>query len=357
MFPSFAALLLALLSLSMGLFAASDLVVESWIAAASRGNTRNSEGDIVVLKDGSLLAAWSDFYGGGEDEAAARISAARSTDGGRTWPARYTLQENIGKQNVMSVSLLRERSGDLLFFFCVKNSGTDLYPVVRRSRDEGRTWSDPVRIVPEKGYYGMNNGRVIQLRSGRILCPVWYSLDIFNEHEPIRTVSYYSDDGGQTWKRGWGISDCPKRGALEPGFVELKDGRILQIIRTQTGAIWHAYSRDGGDTWTKAAPWTVNTQEAPSTVLLLPRQGEMLLIYNPLAPGTNRRSPLLAAVSPDEGAHWLAPKPIENDLAQQFEYASATLHQGSLLLSYDVGRKGGNWLKFRRIPLAWFRDR
>ncbi|MCX6620591.1 MAG: sialidase family protein [Acidobacteria bacterium] len=350
-----AALLLPLLALS-SLAAAEG--IESWIAPAGSGNSRNSEGDVIVLKDGALLAAWSDFYGGNEDEAAARISASRSSDGGRTWPARYTLQENIGKQNVMSASLLRERSGDILFFFCVKNSGTDLYPMVRRSHDEGRTWSAPVRIVPERGYYGMNNGRVIQLRSGRILCPVWYSLDVFNEREPIRTVSYYSDDSGRTWIRGKGITDCPRRGAMEPGFVELKDGRLLQIIRTQTGQIWYADSRDGGDTWTAAAPWTVATPEAPSTVLLLPPDGEMLLIYNPLAPGTNQRYPLLASISRDQGKTWLAPRAIESDPAShQYEYVSATPHQGSLLLTYDVGRRGGNWLKFRSVPLEWLRGR
>jgi sialidase-1 len=338
-------------------FAASAQGFESWIAAAGKGNARNSEGDVIVLKDGSLLAAWSDFYGGNEDEAAARISASRSTDGGRTWTARYTLQENIGKQNVMSASLLRERSGDILLFFCVKNSGTDLYPMVRRSRDEGRTWNTPVRIVGERGYYGMNNGRVIQLPSGRILCPVWYSLDVFNEREPIRTVTYYSDDGGRRWVRGKGITDCPKRGAMEPGFVALKDGRLLQIIRTQTDRIWHAFSLDGGDTWSKAAPWTVATPEAPSTVLLLPPDDAMLLIYNPFAAGTNRRTPLLAAISRDQGQSWLPSRPIESDLAQQFEYVSATLHQGNLLLTYDVGRKGGNWLKFRSVPLEWLRGR
>ncbi|MCP5120557.1 MAG: exo-alpha-sialidase, partial [bacterium] len=90
-------------------------MIETVIAPSVPANKRNSEGDIVVLKDGTLLAAWSDFYGGSNDFSAARISAAKSSDGGRTWSPRFTLQENVGKKNVMSVSFLRTRSGEILF--------------------------------------------------------------------------------------------------------------------------------------------------------------------------------------------------------------------------------------------------
>ena len=36
---------------------------ENLIAQASDESPRNSEGDLVILKDGSILAAWSEFYG------------------------------------------------------------------------------------------------------------------------------------------------------------------------------------------------------------------------------------------------------------------------------------------------------
>ena len=93
---------------------AAEEIYESFIAAATNDNLRNTEADILVLRDGTLLAAWADFYGGSTDDAPARISAAKSTDGGRTWAARFTLQENIGRANVMSVSWQRLRNGDVL---------------------------------------------------------------------------------------------------------------------------------------------------------------------------------------------------------------------------------------------------
>ena len=33
---------------------------------------------------------------------------------------------------------------------------------------------------------------------------------------------------------------------MEPGLVELRDGRVLQIIRTQLGRIYRSFSGDGG---------------------------------------------------------------------------------------------------------------
>jgi sialidase-1 len=218
---------------------------------------------VLVRRDGSLLVAWSDFYAGARDDAPARISAAVSTDGGRTWGPRYTLQENTGGANVMSVSLLRSRTGDVLFFFLQKNSLTDLKVYVRRSTDDARTWGEPVLVTADPGYHVMNNARVIQLRSGRLLAPVASSKQVWTKNDDFRTSVYLSDDDGRTWRRSRTLLSAPKRGAMEPGLVELKDGRVMQIIRTQTGFIWRSFSSDGGETWTDAAPWDIESPESP----------------------------------------------------------------------------------------------
>ena len=156
----------------------SPEIFESFLAPATEEHPRQSEGDVVVLKDGSLLAAWTDFSGGPADHSSAVISAAKSTDGGRSWGAPFVLQENIGEQNVMSASFLRLRSGEILFFFLEKNSGTNLKLLVRRTRNEGRTWSDPTVVTPGPGYHIMNNARAIQLKSRRILCPISFCENI-----------------------------------------------------------------------------------------------------------------------------------------------------------------------------------
>ncbi len=333
------------------------------LAAASAEHPRQTEGDIIVLKGGTLLAAWSDFSGRGADHSTAEISAAKSSDGGQSWGARFNLQPNIGKQNVMSVSFLRSKiSGDILFFFLVKNSNSDLKVYMRRSRDEARTWTEPTVVTPGPGYHIMNNARAVQLRLGRILCPVCWSEDIARSGSPLRNLMFLSDDDGRTWRRGKGMVDCPKRGAMEPGVVELRDGRVLQIVRTQMGQIWNSFSADRGDTWSKAQSSGITAPESPSTIARLPGDGELLLIHNP---GTERgisairsRTPLAARISRDEGKTWSPSKVIEPSLDFTYAYTSVTFDHGRALLTYWVA-PSTNWtpmsLKFKSIPVNWFR--
>jgi sialidase-1 len=355
----FLALLLGFPAASLAI---SDALIESVIAAPTAEHPRNSEGDVIALRDGSLLVAWTDFYGGVPDDyALARISAVRSRDGGRTWGERFTLAENTAGMNVMSVSFLRLQSGELLFFYCIKNSKTDLKLVVRRSTDEAKTWTEPQRITPESGYHVMNNARAVQLAGGRIVCPVAWTPEAIAKDEVYRAVMYFSDDNGQTWTRGQGETYCGQRGAMEPGVIELRDGRLLQIIRTQFGRIWHAYSSDRGNTWTEATPWTVVTPEAPSTLVRLPDNGDLLLVYNPIAQmnGTShsgRRTPMAAATSADEGQTWLKMKLVENDLTRTYAYFSARIHDGRVLLVYHAAKDNRSALVFKSIPFDWFRD-
>ena len=362
------ALVLAFSSLATARLLAADEIIESFIAEATAEHPRNTEGDIVVLRDGTLFAAWSQFYGGSQDHAPARISAVKSTDGGRTWSAPVTLQENDGQANVMSVSLLRSSSGDVLFFYLLKNSLSDLKAYVRRSADDTKTWSEPTLLTPEPGYHVMNNARIIQLRSGRLLAPVATCGTVFGKADPFRTVVYRSDDDGKSWQRGTTFLTAPKRGAMEPGLIELKDGRVLQIIRTQTGYLWRSYSTDGGDTWTTAEPWNIEAPESPATITRIPGTGALLLVLNPIVElknpektvlGTNHggaRTPLAAMISRDEGRSWTRPRNIESNPTLTYAYTSVTVHQNRALLSYYVfPLKGGRLsLKFKSLPLDWF---
>ena len=91
---------------------------EYMVAPAGEGNPRNSEADMLALRDGRLLLAWIDFRdAAGSDWAKASISGMYSKDQGRTWGGKFTLQENIGQMNVMEPDLLRLRSGKVLFLF------------------------------------------------------------------------------------------------------------------------------------------------------------------------------------------------------------------------------------------------
>lgn len=142
----------------------------------------------------------------------------------------------------------------------------------------------------------------------------------------------------------------------------------MQIIRTQTGFIWHAFSSDGGDTWTDAAPWEIESPESPATLVAAPGTGDWLLIWNPIVRwgnpektvlGANHgglRTPLAAMWSHDEGRTWGPRRNLESDSTVTYAYTSVTFHEGRALLTYYHFPVGGKQLslKFKSVPLAWF---
>ncbi|MEA3402499.1 MAG: sialidase family protein [Armatimonadota bacterium] len=332
------------------------------VAEATEQNPRNTEGDIVVLADGRLLLAWSDFYGGPADNAPARISAKVSGDGGRTWGERYTLQENVGDENVMSVSLLRLDSGEILFVYGVKNSTSDLQFYGRLSRDEATTWSDPVRITDGRGYHIIMNARLLQLPSGLLMAPICWRDEVWTEGSSGVASAFVSDDRGRSWMRSEASIPLPKRGAMEPGVVRLRDGTRLMIIRTQLGQIYRSLSFDEGATWTPGEPMGVRAPEAPSTIARIPATNDLLLIWNDtFAPGTDHggiRTPLVSAVSGDEGRTWRHRRVLEDAPHCGFAYTSVTFHQGRALLTYWVRQRFAEprliHLKLRSVTIEWF---
>ncbi len=75
------------------------------------------------------------------------------------------------------------------------------------------------------------------------------------ENTPVKAVAptntskagtIYSDDDGQTWHVCDEFIYLPMRGSMEPKIEELKDGRLLMVMRTQLGSVFQSFSEDGG---------------------------------------------------------------------------------------------------------------
>ena len=325
---------------------------------------RNSEGDIEALRDGRLLLAWTEFEGGFADDARAHIAARISADGGRSWGEKFVLQPNIGRRNVMSVSLLRLRNGELLLFYLKKDGPGDLSVWMRRAGREPDQWSEPVRVTNLPGYHVMNNDRVVELSGGRLLAPVALTLDISKQYRAQEVLCYISDDGGRTWRPGPGRVGFENSAAMEPGVVELRDGRVMMIVRTTLGHIYVSYSRDKGETWSKPEPTALVAPAAPASIEGIPSTGDLLIIWlnNPKGAraGWKERNPLTAAISRDEGATWINLRNIENEPGASFGYCSVTFVGERVLLTYYVWRNGkrrgfdGTDLRLRSLPVGWF---
>jgi len=333
-----------------------------------KGNPRNSEGAFVTLRDGRILFVYSHYTAGsGGDHDPAHLAGRYSSDDGRTWTREgRVIVPNEGGMNVMSVSLLRLQSGDIALFYLLKNSEEDCRPVMRLSQDEGETWGAQVMcITDEVGYYVLNNDRVIQLGNGRLLVPVAQhavkgagkGLDYAGT-----ILSYLSDDNGKSWRRSRTVQQLfDPRGtrvtAQEPGVVELKDGRVMMLIRTYSGCQYHAFSPDGGDTWSKAEASPVASQISPASVKRLLATGDLLLAWNDRVPSISDsrgkwwRVPLTLALSKDEGRTWRNVRALEGNPDGHFCYIAIHPVKEAVLLAYCA--KGLAYSRITRVPTAW----
>lgn len=314
-----------------------DIGFTSLVGQVSAEYPRHSEGDIIELKDGTLLLAWSRFTGGGNDASTAHIAAVTSKDGGKTWGEPYVIQENTGGQNVMSLSFLRLNSGKIAMFYLEKNSNSDLQVHYRFSADEGKTWGPVQKIPAPAGYNIVNNDRVIQLNNGRIIVPISFSPDI-GKPDPLWVFCMYSDDEGKTWNRTTPDLHCPKRGAMEPGVVPLADGRVLMVIRNQMGCIYTSMSKDKGATWSEPIPTDIRSPESPATIKRIPRSKDLLLVWNNNYQSERgmggQRSPLTAAISKDNGRNWINVRNIEDNPTSHYAYISIDFVKDRVLLTY-----------------------
>ena len=258
---------------------------------ASKEVPRISEGDLAILADGRLAVVYTRFSGGGGDDSAADLALQTSADGGRTWSLVRTLVRNEGKCNVMSVSLLRLKSRELLLFYLRKDSEADCcHLYVRRSRDELASLGEPVRVTVLDGYHVVNNGRVVQLSSGRLVVPAALHTGFDASGKKVTPfvgqgvpIAYFSDDDGRTWKKDETAIPPTNRRKLvlqENGVVELTDGRLWMTMRTGHGSQYGCHSSDRGLHWTEPQPTALASPCSPATIGRCPWSGQLVCVWN-----------------------------------------------------------------------------
>jgi len=317
---------------------------EYFVAPVGTQNPRNTEAAIIPLKDGTLLLGWTEFYASdGADHGPARISGKISTDGGLTWGEKYTLVENDGGRNVMEVNFLRLTTGEIALFYVKKNTeSTDCRIMMRTSADEGRTWINPKQLSPSGKYTGLTNGRSIRLRSGRILLEAW---------EGGYSYCVLSDDDGKTWRDSQHIKPVGGK-CYEPACVELKDGKVLMLMRTELGGQFKSISSDGGETWSDPVITPLTGTAAPVSISRIPKTGDLLAIWTH-NPSSQKRNPLTSAISKDEGETWEHFNNLEDAPDDAWAYPAVTWIENRALITY-FNYKGGLSLKLKSLHVESF---
>ena len=329
--------------------------------APTKENRRSSEGDFLLLNNGDILFVYPRYGGGDGDGDPADLCACVSRDGGDSFSPPWLLlsRAEIPADNIMSVTLRRMQNGDVGLFFLVKNPPHQCRLFLARSADEGKRFGKPAACIPHRGYFVVNNDRLLQTDSGRWLIPAACT-EVLIEDEterarfgPAHCIFYASDDDGESWYllseiRPGGGMEHSLTGLQEPGAAPLPGGVLWSFFRTDTGRQYESFSFDDGKSWTAAQPSRFTSPASPMSVKRL-KDGRLFAVWNPVpgyngkntCPGgvwTGGRTPLVCAFSDQGGRDFCDPIPIETDPDSGYAYTAVfEAPDGGILLAYSAG--------------------
>ena len=208
------------------------------------------QGPFVTTGDGSVLCI---------DAKHAHVSA----DEGESWTSYPLFKEPATYKVSNERALLRTRDGIVLAAWMNLDElrrpegrrwGGDeeafrqwvLPTYVCRSLDDGETWETPVKI--NTPWCGCIHS-MIETRSGRIVLAAQEVIPAWRH----ASSTFVSDDKGKTWRQSnildIGTGHHDHAGSIEGALVELVDGSLYQLLRTETGTLYEARSTNGGLTW------------------------------------------------------------------------------------------------------------
>jgi sialidase-1 len=333
------------------------------------GITRYRIPGIVVTTKGTVLAYCEARKNDSSDWGEIEVHLRRSTDGGRTWlPSQHIahkadrIEGNPRKatggekeQTVNNpVAIVDRETGAIEFLYCVNYARC----FSMRSTDDGLTWTAPVEITasfePFRAKYdwkviATGPGHGIQLKSGRLVVPIWLAYGAVGDHKPSAAATIYSDDHGKTWQAG---DLClPNEGDFgdpnETTITELSDGRVMLVSRSVSKANRKLVttSPDGAKGWT--TPVFHDQLWEPicmAGIVAHPSKPGTLIYSNPhtlnlekdgteVPAGRGKRENLSIKLSRDDGKTWPINKTLEPGKSAYSDLA--VLPDGTVLCLYE----------------------
>lgn len=314
---------------------------------------RNGEGTFIRLGGGDIMFAYSRFEGETWfDNCSADIAAIFSSDEGETWsePKIIFAHDNEAR-NLMCPSIFRMKDGNIGIVFLRKSkNGISAVPYFSASTDEGNTFSQPQRIIDDdNNYFVFENDHAVVLPNGRIILPAnLHSEETDGEFRIIEhgiKCVFASDDNGKTWREIAERQDIPFANVSATGLQETciysqSDGTLRALSRTDLAFQFECFSSDNGETWSEPVPNRFFS--SPDSPLLMKRAGNFTLaVFNPIpiyttrsCDGTWGRTPLICAVSRNDGKSFPVIHMLEDDPDNGYCYPAVFDGDDYVLISY-----------------------
>lgn len=320
------------------------------LAPSTNHFPRNMGGDLVRLRDGRYLLAYSQWTTGTMDDDQSRVVGRISSDRGENWGEIFPVSEpDENRDSVRMPSFVRLGDGRLALFVRCHRTMREKWVEMMTCRDESAAsldvaaWSEPVRVTPAPpGGHVIIASRVIRTRAGRLIVPIatpwpWTRTD--GKTDDIRSTCMISEDDGVSWRQSGSTLRGPGRGLMEPSIVETASGRLMMLMRTQMHRQYCSYSKDGGDSWSPATEVTrLISPESPAAVALDPHTGWIVVVWNRnsnLGKMKENRTPLTVGFSHDAGRSWFGVQNLEEAPGKTWFYPSIRFIDGKAHVIYS----------------------
>ena len=293
---------------------------------------------VLPLDNGEILASW--FGGTKEGKDDVRIFVSKRVDGVWQTPVKIAVDEETPHWNPV---LFKLNDGRIALYFKYGKSIDLVWKTyVVYSEDNGNTWTAPAELVEgdTTGGRGPVKNKPIYLADGTLLAPA--------SHEPSKeTWAAFCDiskDNGKTWEMsayvptGEGEDFVPM---IQPTLWQDDEGNVHMLLRTSKEKVFKSDSADGGRTWCKA--YDTGLLNPNSGIDLVKDDKEIYLVYNPTDKNWGDRTPLLLAVSKDNGNSWetvltLEEAEVGREEDVEYSYPAITAHGGKLHITYTYNR-------------------
>lgn len=280
-----------------------------------------------------IIASW--FGGTEEKNKDVGIWVSRLEKGKWTVPVEVAngVQNDTLRYPTWNPVLFKMPGKELILFYKVGPSPSTWWGMLKRSKDNGLTWSAAERL-PE-GIYGPIKNKPVLLKNGTLLCPT------SSEDHGWRVHFEMTKDGGKTWTRTDAINDGKAFAAIQPSVLFLKDGRLQLLCRSRNGMLLEAFSSDQGMTWSALKATSLPNPNSGTDAVTL-KDGRHVLVYNHVTKETRSwggsRSPLNVAISKD-GQQWEEIAILENEPKAEFSYpAVIQTKDGKIHITYTWKR-------------------
>lgn len=273
------------------------------------------------------------------------IVIRRSTDNGSTWSNIERIVDYPLGQSASDASMIvDEITGEIFMFFNYMNLDTEkdiYYLKMISSKDNGRSWSTPIDLTSQitKPEW-LKDFKFIT--SGRGIQTKSGSLihNIVNLEKGL--FLFKSDDHGKSWN----LIETTIKPADESKVIELADGTL--IINSRVNNLGHRYihtSKDGGLTWSSSPDKQLIDPSCNASII---RYNKNTLLFSNLNSEKNREN-LTVKYSYDEGKTWSKGKTI---YAGSTGYSSMTvLKDGNVGLFFE--KDGCTSNVFTKFSFEW----